>query len=322
MNPKVQKGALFLILFLLVIFVPLAGFGVFLKLTGSDRSNTLDNVNHEFYFDNKLWFYQDDGTLLGTYECKTSKCGYAMNVVTDGEYGVNSIEVEENEPIKIINNRFALLTDTLDETTTEAFIYDLVNGISYQQASYFSAKDYGVGIGGNLLIVENASHQFGVIRLNDIIAPVLPIQYSFIGLTDQKDETGKLLADYLIVANENSWRLIDQNGAMLTSEIFEPIVDYTGTYLITRNEEGYYHLVDYNNNALLEEDFSNLSFTDKYVNCFTTTNEFYVYDVASQEIVSQIYPIDDRDEVLSVIDTNNNVVISINNRVVETIESD
>ena len=322
MNPKVQKGALFLIIFLLIIFVPLAGYGLFLKLTGPGETTGLDNVNHEFYFDNKLWFYQDDGTLLGTYGCKTSHCGYAVNTIADGEYGVNSAPVAEDEPIKIINNRFAVLTDTSDTSVTEAFIYDIVSGVSYQQAAYLSAKDYGIGISGNLLIVENASHQYGVIRLNDVITPVVPIQYTFIGLTDQKDENGKILADYFIVAKENGWRLIDQNGAMLTSEILEAIVDYTGTYLITRSEEGYYHLLDYNNNSILSEDFSYLSFTDKYLNCFTTTNEFYVYDIANQEIVSQTYTIDEDDEVLTTVDPNNNVVISINNEVVETIESD
>lgn len=322
MNPKVQKGALFLIIFLLIVFVPLAGYGLFLKITGSVEKTSLDNPNHDFYFDNKLWFYQDNGTLLGTYECKTSHCGYAVNSVTDNEYGLNSLEASADEPIKIINNRYAILTDSEDTSVSEVFVYDIVNKMSYQQASYLSAKDYGVGISGNLLIVENASHQYGVIRLDNIIAPLVPIQYTFIGLTNQKDEEGKILADYFVVANEDGWRLIDQNGAMLTGEILEPIVDYTGTYLITRSDEGYYHLLDYNNNSILSEDFSYLSFTDKYLNCFTMTNEFYVYDIANQEIVSQTYTIDEDDEVLSTVDTNNNIVISINNDVVETIEND
>ena len=137
MNPKVQKGALFLIIFLLVIFVPLACYGLFLKLTGPGETSGLDNVNHEFYFDNKLWFYQDDGTLLGTYECKTSHCGYAVNTINDDEYGVNSATVAEDEPIKIINNRFAVLTDTSDTSITEAFIYDIVSGVSYPMAEPF-----------------------------------------------------------------------------------------------------------------------------------------------------------------------------------------
>ena len=319
MNPKVQKGAFILLIILLAIFVPLAGVSMFFRFTGPTESSSKENVNKEFYFDNKLWFYQNDGTLLGTYECKTTNCGYAINTLTDEEYGIHSPSTSKDTPISLINERYAILTDST--TSTEAFVYDIVNGTSYQQAAYLSAKDYGIGISDNLLIVENANHQYGVIRLSNMIEPVLTLEYNFIGLKDQKDEEGKVLADYFIVSNDNGWRLMDQNGAVLTSTLKDAIVDYTGTYLITRNENNYYHVVDYNNNSILPDDFANLSFTDKYLNCFTISGEFYVYDIANQEIVSSTYKIDENDDVLTTVDPNNNVVISINNSVVETIES-
>ena len=91
MNPKVQKGALIVLIILLCIFVPLAGAGLYFKYTGSSEPATLENTNKDFFFDNQLWFYsKSDGSLLGTYSCENPICGYALNTNNDAEYEINS----------------------------------------------------------------------------------------------------------------------------------------------------------------------------------------------------------------------------------------
>lgn len=316
MNPKVQKGALITIVVLLVIFLPLAGVSLFFKITGSPSSKEVENTNKEFYFDNKLWFYDESGNLLNTYECTTSYCGYAINTVTDNTFGLEDFTVLDNTPIGVLNNRYAILDDSENE---EAFVYDFVNGISYKMAAYAHAKDYGIGISDNRLIIENTENKYGVIRLGETIEVVIPMEYDFIGVKDERTTDNKILADYYITLQNGNWNIMDKGGATLTDHIYEPIIDYTGTYIITKNANNRYHLVNYDGEVLLTGDYLNLSFTDRYVNVTTLDNEFYVYDVSTDTIVSDTYQIDADDDVLVTVDINNNVVISINNTVVETI---
>ena len=317
MDKKVQKGALILIIILLIIFVPLACLGLYFRFSGPVESPVKENVGKEFFFDNKLWFYKEDGSLLGTYECTTKNCNYALNTVDDSNYGLDSFESNEDERIKIIDNRYAILND--NETSEEAFVYDIVNNTSYKMAAYVSAKDYGVGLADNMLIVKNSAQKYGVIKLADTIEIVLPFEYDFIGLKNEVNSEGKLATDYFITLKNGNWNLTDKNGATLTVDIADTIIDYTGTYIITKNNQEIYHLINYNNEAILTDDFANLSFIDKYLSCTTVDNTFYLYDLANKKIASETYDITANDEILTDVDTNNNVVISINDQVVETI---
>ena len=317
MDKKVQKGALILIIILLIIFVPLAGLGLYFRFSGPVESPVKENVGKEFFFDNKLWFYKEDGSLLGTYECTTKNCNYALNTVDDSNYGLDSFESNEDERIKIIDNRYAILND--NENSEEAFVYDIVNNTSYKMAAYVSAKDYGIGLADNMLIVKNSAQKYGVIKLADTIEIVLPFEYDFIGLKNEVNSEGKLATDYFITLKNGNWNLTDKNGATLTVDIADTIIDYTGTYIITKNNQEIYHLINYNNEAILTDDFANLSFIDKYLSCTTVDNTFYLYDLANKKIASETYDITANDEILTDVDTNNNVVISINDQVVETI---
>ncbi len=317
MDKKVQKGALILIIILLIIFVPLACLGLYFRFSGPVESPVKENVGKEFFFDNKLWFYKEDGSLLGIYECTTKNCNYALNTVDDSNYGLDSFESNEDERIKIIDNRYAILND--NETSEEAFVYDIVNNTSYKMAAYVSAKDYGVGLADNMLIVKNSAQKYGVIKLADTIEIVLPFEYDFIGLKNEVNSEGKLATDYFITLKNGNWNLTDKNGATLTVDIADTIIDYTGTYIITKNNQEIYHLINYNNEAILTDDFANLSFIDKYLSCTTVDNTFYLYDLANKKIASETYDITANDEILTDVDTNNNVVISINDQVVETI---
>ena len=320
MNPKVQKGAFIVLIILLCIFVPLAGAGVYFKLTSSSKTTSLENTNKDFFFDNKLWFYSEsDGSLLGTYECENPICGYALSTNNDQEYGINSYLLEEESTIKLYNNRFAVLRDTKDLSNNEVFVYDLTTQTAYKQLPYTEVNNYGVGIDGNLLIARNESNKYGVLSLENMMNIFIPFEYEYIALKNDVNEEGKVLADYFIVLKDGSWYLIDRSGAILTEKIADPIIDYTGTYLITRNINGIYHLVNYSNAPVLEGDFANLSFTDKYVNCMTQNQEFYVYNIAERRIVSQTYTLKEGDKVFTEVDINNQIIISINDQVVETI---
>ena len=322
MNPKVQKGALIVLIILLCIFVPLAGAGLYFKYTGSSEPATLENTNKDFFFDNQLWFYsKSDGSLLGTYSCENPICGYALNTNNDAEYEINSYPLEEGSTIQLLNNRFAILRDTKDLSDTKVFIYDLTTKMAYKELSYTEVNNYGVGIAGNLVIAKNDHNKYGVLSLENMMNVFIPFEYDYIALKNDLNEEGEVLADYFIVLKDGSWYLIDRSEAILTEKISDPIVDYTGSYLITRNINGLYHLVNYSNNRVLDEDFANLSFTDKYLNCTTQNQEFYVYDIAGSKRVSQTYNLKEGDKVFTEVDINNQIIISINDQVVETISA-
>ena len=320
MNPKIQKGALITIIVLLVIFVPLSAAGIYFKiLDATTEPPAPENTGKLFYFDNKLWFYDENETLLGTYECENTICGYASSTVTDSSYGINYHQTETGRAIPMFNNRFALIRDTNDLTDTSTFLFDITNNLAYKDSMYTSVNDYSVGIVDNLIIAVNESNKYGVIELDDDFTVAIPFNYDFIGLKDDTDENGELIADYFITLQNGVWHIIDRNEAVLTEDIHEPIIDYTGTYIITQVNAEIYHLVDYNNTPVVNTNFKRLSFTDRYVNCFTQDNYFYVYDPANDEIISDTYEVTDEDEVITAIDTNNCLAISINGNVRETI---
>ena len=62
-----DKKTLVVIIVLLVIFVPLAVMGIYQHIT-KEEQEIAENVNHEFIFNNRVYFYVDDN-LVGTYEC-------------------------------------------------------------------------------------------------------------------------------------------------------------------------------------------------------------------------------------------------------------
>ena len=320
MNPKIKKGSLITIIVLLVIFVPLAVIGTISHFANKEETTSNDNTNpnQEFYYNNALWFYGPNKELLNTYACTTTNCGYALNNLEDSKYGLEFFDLEPETAIKTIADRYAVLKDA---KTEEAFIYDYVNGISYKMAAYMSAKDYGIGLSDNRLIVQNKNGQYGVIKLADAIEVSIPMEYGFLGLKGDLDDNGLLLADHFIASKDGLWQLKSANGAVLTEMINNPIVDFTGTYIITKNSQNQYELKNYENESIIEGVFKKLSFTDRYINVTTMDSQFYIYDPEIHSIISETYDITDNDEIFSTVDTNNNVVISLNNEVVETIKA-
>ena len=69
---KNNIGVLIIMIVLLIIALPAAIYGTYMHF----QKDSLSNKNKEFYYEGKLFFYDND-TLLGTYTCKSENCGYA-----------------------------------------------------------------------------------------------------------------------------------------------------------------------------------------------------------------------------------------------------
>lgn len=323
MNPKIRKGTLIMLVVLLVIFLPLTVAGFYFHFAGTPEDVTKDNPNHDFHYDNKLWFYDADDNLIGTYECVTSNCDYATSYINDGEYSIDSYVPSEGEDgllmDSVINNQFVFLTD-FESADYEAFLYDIKNGVSYKTVTYTSVKDYGVGIAGNLFIVENSNHKYGVLQIGEMAQLVVPFEYDFIGLVNATDENGQILGDYFVAQQSGSWFILGSGGAVVSTASTEGIVTYNGTYIITKDTTDHYHLVNYQNERVLTDDFRALSFTDRYLNCVTVNGDFYVYDLVSNAPISSSYTLLPTDIYRSLMNENGDLEIYINDRLEETID--
>lgn len=323
MNPKIRKGTLITIIVLLVIFLLLTVAGFYFHFAGTPDDVTNDNPNHEFHYNNQLWFYDEDNNLIGTYECVTSNCDYATSYINDGEYSIDSYVPSEGEDgllmDSVINNQFVFLTD-FESADYEAFLYDIKNGVSYKTVTYTSVKDYGVGIAGNLFIVENSNHKYGVLQIGEMAQLVVPFEYDFIGLVNATDENGQILGDYFVALQSGSWFILGSGGAVVSTASTEEIVTYNGAYIVTKDTMDHYHLVNYRNERVLADDFAELSFTDRYLNCVTVNGDFYVYDLVGNTPISNSYTLLPTDTHRSGINENGDLEIYINDRLEETID--
>ena len=315
-NPKAQKAAVVVIVLLLLLCLSFGGYGLFLHLTYDEDAVVAENVNKEKYFDGKLWFYNDQGVLLGTYTCDTENCDIGKDTVDDDAYALDSYKPAESDYLPIINDRYVFIHDGEGESL---FLYDIVNDMAYKTNRYNSVKNYGVGIADNDFIVSNDNNQYGVLNLTSNPYLFISIDYNFIGLPNDLDENGQVISDYFVTLQDGYWNIIDRNQAVLTQGITDEIVDFNGESIIVLNSEEYYRLVDYNGRDRLSESFKALSFIGRYLNCTTLDNEFYLYDITTNQEVSERYMISPTDEVLTSVDPNNNIVISINGTVMETI---
>ena len=314
-NKKIEKSAFILIIILLVIFVPTSSFAVYFHLNSDSKSST--NNNHELFYDNKLWFYDAAGTLLSTYTCETSNCGYASNTIDDASYAIDYYKQDNYDHVSL-SSPYVFLTD-FNDSASKSFLYNTKTSQSFKSNAYESIKDYGIGLANDLYIVKNMTGKVGVIKLLESVTPVVPFEYDFIGLINNTNEDGKLISDYFVAKKEDAWYIISSSGAVLSSPLDKEIVTFTGNLIVVQNESSLDELVDYEGNTILEGEYNKISFFDKYVLITTLNNEFYLYDLNTNSIVSNTYQIDDDTKInVNKTDTKN-LEIYLNDELVETV---
>ena len=99
---KYKKGALIISIILLVITLPLTVMGIIYN----KEIKNVDNPSKLFHYDNKLYFYNEVGDLIGNYECNFKNCSYAKQTIDDEEYNINYYKSDISDT-KLINNRYA-----------------------------------------------------------------------------------------------------------------------------------------------------------------------------------------------------------------------
>lgn len=317
-NRKLQKVSFIVILILLLIFIPLTCYSIYLKIYYVKPNTEPENINKEMFFDGKLWFYSKTGDLLGTYTCQTKNCEYGKNSVEDDKYSLLYHKSEEESFLPIINDRFVFIKDANNETSKELRFLDLEQPNNYKDLRYSSVKNYNVGLENNLYIIENQEQKYGILQINAMPMSLVPCTYDFIGVVDNLNDDGMLISDHFVALKENEWMIIDSSNAKLTKDIEDEIVTFNGTYIITKNENDLTHVVNYNNESVLNGDYISLDFVGKYLLC-QTENAIYLYDLVHNEIVSEEHTITDKDTFKAEINDSNIIEIYINDEVVERV---
>lgn len=315
-EPTNKKAVFILIIVLLVLFLPLSILSLTLHIMRKDDNGIKsNNVNHEFYYEGSLYFYKNNGDLLGTYKCQNEKanCHYAKSSLDDKKYAIDSYKPEDLD-LKTINNRYAFLIDG----TEDVILYDIVN--ERKRATYQSVKNYGIGIEENAFIVENKDGKYGMLSLEKEPALIVPMEYDFLGMANRiNEDENKIMNDFIIAKKGENWYLIDNNNATLTEAIPNEIVSYNGKDIIVKTENGY-ELIDYNNEKIGTQSYQKLSFTGKYLNVLDYNNNFTILDSSALNPIITPISVQQKDEISSKINEKGNLDIILNGKIIKTID--
>lgn len=301
-----KKISLIIIIVLLIIFVPLSIFGIIFQ----NGKNMLDeNPAHDRYYKGYVWFYDENDNFLNKYECKTEICELSSSTIDDDKYGINYYKEGTKKEIDVINNHYAFIRD--GELN---YLFDITKGTA--QMKFKSVKTYNTSIDGNLYILQNERDVWGAARIGNEFMPVLSFEYDFIGLTNNLDNNGNLVAKRFIVLKDSMWYLVDDNDSALITKISYPIVDYSNTTVVAKVDNSY-KIYDYNNN----EHFTDMSIS-KYIllnNCIgvVSGNYLHIYTNIASNSIKEIYLTDL--EHVSMESAGNIVNVKINDSVIDTI---
>ena len=265
---KENRATLITILVLLGIFGSITLFGTLVKLKNRVSSS---NPNHEFYFNNELYFYDENDELLGTYACSTDNCGYIKTIIDDNKYGIDYYKDGTMDELKVYNDEYAYIQDG-DKVLQYSFASEKVT----QEFSAF--KNYNTEIEKGIVFFQK-DNKWGVFSLtNDM---VLNYGYSYIGLKNNVEE-GILKADSYIAAKDNNWYILNEAFEAESVPLSKEIKTYSKDYIICSDRTIY----DYNGNEVMSSDyFKDIQLVNNYIIGITNTNIAIVYLKPNEEAI-------------------------------------
>lgn len=289
-----RKITLITIIVLMCIFLPLAAFTTTMHYM--ENKELYENKEHEFYLDGKLYFYKEND-LLGTYVCQnTDYCDYAVSRNTS-TYELLEPKVSGIQKQTLIQNHYAILMDT---TTTElltsnVILYDVVNNQVVEE--YKELKNYGVGLENNYYIAQNQEGLWGVLKITDQVEEIIPFMYDYIGVRDSINESGQVEAKTFAVLDKNNWYLINEKNEKVTDSLSNTLIDYNEQYLITSSENGM-DLLTYDGRNRLFGTYQYLHFCGPFIALVDANSIFYVYDIETNQEVSNRYTVSDTNQIV------------------------
>lgn len=300
MKPKNNKMTLVMAIILTVIALPLAVISTYGRI--------LYPSNAPLACDIKL----TDGAC---YTCtnKEGYCNYAYNYVNDSKYALNYYKGINN--FITFSKGYVFLMDT-------PLTFNVNNNIEYPKTIMYSTasnsklevtglNNYGIGFNGDYYIGIMDNGKYTLFRINQLAQKAIEDEYDFIGAAGHLVD-GKLDSSKFAVLKNNKWQLINTENTALTSEFENPIYDYSDYAVALYNEtSNKYYLVNFQNESLINRNFDKVFFYKDIV-LGVSDNTLYIYDSASNRILSSAITISSPDDI-SILEETDYIDISINN---------
>lgn len=311
-----KKSVLITIIVLLSVFAPLTIVGLLAK---GNVSPLEENPNHETFYQGYMYFYDSSDKFLSKYECVTEVCEYTSSTIDDTEYdGFNYYKDGSEKSVSLIENRYTFITDG-----SLIYLYAANTGTTLQ--TYKALKTYSTSIENNTYIVQNDKGVWGALSLGQALGPVLPFEYSFIGLINDVNADGTLNADKFVVKKDNSWYLVRSDSGevdYVTEALNRPIIDYNDYYIFTKNGEmDNIHIYNYKGEEYLKELVIKEYIKVSDYTGIITDHILYLYkDFGTSAI--RTYELTDGFKDVQLELKNNQIMIKINDKIVETVALD
>lgn len=288
---KNKKKVFRLIIVLLVIFTTLSVWGVVGNIMGVNKPPEPENTFRQFKFNNKLYFY-DILNLVGTYDCKTSRCDYALGTIDDKKYDINYHPDASEISTSFISKRYAFIVDEGEDI----MLYDVINKSVVNR--FKAVKNYGIGINDNYYILQNLEGKWGVMKIDSTAGLVIDYKYDFIGVHDELAEASTYLeSDIFIVKDLNGWKLISNTEVDKSAYFINQIYDYNDKYVITKNGSYYYINAISSASLVSSQIYTYAKFVNKYIAVIDNNNEYYLFNPETLTPASQKYKITSVKEV-------------------------
>ena len=299
MKPKNNKMTLVMAIILTIIALPLAVISTYGRI--------LYPPNAPLACDIKL-----TGGACYTCTNKDGYCNYAYNYVNDSKYALNYYKGTNN--FITFSEGYVFLMDTpltfnVNNNTEypKTIMYGITNN---NKLEVTGLNNYGIGFNGDYYIGIMDNGKYTLFRVNQLAQKAIEDEYDFIGAAGHLID-GKLDSSKFAVLKNNKWQLINTENTALTSEFENPIYDYSDYAIALYNEtSNKYYLVNFQNESLMNRNFDKVFFYKDIV-LGVSDNTLYIYDGASNRILSSAITISSPDDI-SVLEETDYIDISIN----------
>ena len=299
MKPKNNKMTLVMAIILTIIALPLAVISTYGRI--------LYPPNAPLACDIKL-----TGGACYTCTNKDGYCNYAYNYINDSKYALNYYKGTNN--FITFSEGYVFLMDTpltfnVNNNTEypKTIMYGITNN---NKLEVTGLNNYGIGFNGDYYIGIMDNGKYTLFRVNQLAQKAIEDEYDFIGAAGHLID-GKLDSSKFAVLKNNKWQLINTENTALTSEFENPIYDYSDYAVALYNEtSNKYYLVNFQNESLMNRNFDKVFFYKDIV-LGVSDNTLYIYDSASNRILSSTITISSPDDI-SVLEETDYIDISIN----------
>ena len=261
---------LILIIVLIVFFVT--------KLNKPEEEKPKEEVVEEapvladnfYYKGGSLYFLDDLEEEIGSYECEnqdSNLCYVAYNNYRDN-FDVDKLEDEEGEEIvrrvPIYENNYVFIFDNEDEKAQLLKLYSIKDEEVKEEYNVVKA------FADNMIIVADKDNKYGLIKIENGITEVVPLEYEYLGMIDGEDN--------LIAQDEKGYIVINKNNKKLSSTFNKSyeIKKYKTNFVVPK-VGGDYNLYNYKSD-LIDGGYNYIDVIDKYAALVDNSSHVYVID--------------------------------------------